>query len=245
MNTAIQRVNHAVHLPSVVVGKKNYQFLPDKHSSHEAGFSGCVTPFLCTYIFFDDESQPLATIRVGTNTEPSLMDASWNNQLRMPVFKPEFSRFSELGLNAGDPEYSATKLLDVCRKAHFEWSSNYADSQLKFDSRTNSISVFSKTFLLSHSSAIDKSSKCSVYHDPIEGFIFLNESNEPLFALSKCGDEKYFCSASRVGNRNVASFALNEHDLGAMGGQQLLEVHREEIAVRLFDLLSQRLGVAS
>ncbi|EIZ1085889.1 hypothetical protein MPI44_004437 [Klebsiella oxytoca] len=246
MNTEIYTQNQNDQQPYVFVKGKRYLFLTSQDGEMATGFDGCVFPYLCTYIFADNHRQPIATIMLHSRKDPELMDADWNGKNKMPIIHPEFTREFSLGVPSEIymPDLALT-MLKSCRQAHQLWSSQFAGKQLFFDSIRRTVTLFNKTYFVTKGRDIPKGMDGAVYHDPIEGFIFINASREPVFALTECASERYFCSAADVDGRVVSMFALEEADVGKLGGELLFDIHRSQVARRLFSILAGELGVVA
>lgn len=246
MNTEIYAPNQNDQQPYVIVKGKRYLFLTSHDSEMATGYDGCVFPYLSTYIFADNHRQPIATIMLHFRKEPELMDVDWNGKNRMPIIRPEFTRESMLGVPSGThmPDLALT-MLKSCRQAHQRWSSQFAGKQLFFDSIRRSVTLFDKTYFVTKGRDFPKGMDGAVYYDPIEGFIFIDANSEPAFVLSECANERYFCSAADVDGRVVSMFALEDADVGKLGGELLFDIHRSQVARRLFSILAGELGVVA
>ncbi|WP_435322275.1 hypothetical protein [Klebsiella sp. HN106] len=246
MNTEIYAPNQNDLHPHVVVRGKRYLFLTSHDDEMATGYDGYIFPYLCTYIFADNQRQPIAIIMFHSRKEPELMDVNWNGKNKMPMIHPEFTRESRLGIPSGInmPDLALT-MLKSCRQVHQLWSSQFAEKQPFFDSIRRSVTVFNKTYFITKGGDIPKGMDGAVYHDPIEGFIFIDTNSQPVFALTECANERYFCSAADVDGRVVSMFALEDADVGKLGGELLLDIHRSQVARRLFSVLAGELGVVA
>lgn len=242
MNSLINMVIREDCQPTVVVGNKHYQFLTSLKDIPAPGFDGSVVPLLGTYVFNDCNQQAIAIIMLSLRDPPRLMDSSWNNIIKMLVSKPTFTRGEELGIGEGDLLEKTAILMDACRSAHQFWSQSYSQAQLQFDQKYSFVRLFDKTYHIG-SDTVPEGFDGAVYYEQFHGFIFLDKQLNPLFALTHCANEKYFCSASRVSDRVISSFALNDSDVDKLGGELLFEVHRTKMAERLFGFLSSVCGV--
>ncbi|MHA3927637.1 hypothetical protein ACX13C_22435 [Klebsiella oxytoca] len=246
MNIEIFSRNQNGQQPYVLINEKRYLFLKTRDDEMIAGYDGCVFPYSCTYIFADSNRRSIAIIMLHSRKEPDLMDVDWNRKNKIPIIYPEFTRESRLGVPSGihSPDL-ALNMLRSCRKAHQLWSSQYVGKQLFFDSIRRSVTLFNKTYFVSKDRKIPKGMDGAVYYDPIEGFIFINASREPMFALTECANERYFCSAAYVDGRVVSMFALEDADIVKLGGEFLFDIHRSQMARHLFSILAGEFGVVA
>lgn len=246
MKTEIYATDQKGQQPCVIVRDKRYLFLASSDDEMVEGYDGIVFPYLCTYLFADNHRQLIATVMPHYSKEPELMNVDWSGKNKLPIIRPEFTRKHRLGVPSElhMPDV-ALILLKSCRQSHQLWSSSFAGKQLFFDSIRRSITLFNKTYYITKDRNIPKDMDGIVYHDPIEGFIFIEGANKPAFALTQYANESYFCSVADVNGRVVSMFALEDADIGKLGGELLYDSHRSQIANRLFSILTGELGVVA
>jgi hypothetical protein len=244
MNSDIYSMGKKGQKPFVVIYGKRYLFIASPDSELTDGYDGYVFPSLCTYIIADSDLKPIAIIMTGKRTAPELMDADRNSKNRLPTIKPHFTRESMLGVQLGVNMNDLTiTLLKTCRQAHQQWSDNYAELQPYVDPMRRTVTLFNEIYVVSKDGRTTRKGHGVIYHDPEEGFIFINEHELPVFSLVAGAGITSFSSVAFVAGRNVSMLKIDETDIGKLGGEILSHQHRSAIAERLHDILTVQLGI--
>ncbi|MDI9095008.1 MULTISPECIES: hypothetical protein [Providencia] len=244
MNHDIYCMGKKGHKPFVVAYGKKYLFIATTDSELTDGYDGYIFPYLCTYIVADSHLKPIAIIMTGKRIMPELMDADWNGKNQLPTIKPQFTRESILNVPHGVSMNDLTlTLLKACRQAHLQWSDNSAEQQPYVDPMRRTVTLFNETYVVSKDISATKKGHGVIYHDPEEGFIFINEQEQAVFSLVDVAGITSFSSVASVAGRVTSMLVIDDSDLGKLGGEILRHQHRLAIAERLHDVLTLQFGI--
>jgi len=244
MNKSIYNIGSKGQKPFVVAYGKRYLFISSTESEITDGYDGYIYPYLCTYIVADSHLKPIAIIMTGNRIAPELMDADWNGKNRPPLIKPRFTRDSIMNIPTNVTMTDlALALLKASRRAHNQWSENSAESQPYVDPMRRTVTLFNETYIVSKDTSATQKGRGVIYHDPEEGFIFINEQKQPVFSLVDGEGITRFSSVACVGGRIASMLAIEDSDLSKLGGEILSHQHRASIAERLHDILSVEFGM--